>query len=88
FQLAYTTLFGAFCTFIFLRTASLAPVINAHIFCNVMGVPDVAGDLDIGAQNRRKFVVIAAYVTGAVGFGFAMNRWTNTSAEKSFLWKV
>ncbi|KAI3603060.1 prenyl proteinase rce1 [Moniliophthora roreri] len=88
FQLAYTTLFGAFCTFIFLRTASLAPVINAHIFCNVMGIPDVAGDLNIGAQNRRKYVVIAAYVVGAVGFGFAMNGWTNASAKKSFLWKV
>ncbi|KAG7097463.1 hypothetical protein E1B28_004807 [Marasmius oreades] len=87
FQLGYTTLFGAFCTFVFLQTASLPPVVFAHIFCNVMGLPDVNGDFRIGALRGRGFAVKIAYGIGIVGFASALGSWTLHSAQSSLLWR-
>lgn len=42
-QLCYTTAFGAYATFIFLRTGSLLSVILVHAFCNWMGLPRLWG---------------------------------------------
>lgn len=42
-QLTYTSLFGAYATFLFLRTGSVLAVIVVHAFCNVMGLPRVWG---------------------------------------------
>jgi len=50
FQFGYTTLFGAYATFLYLRTGSLLAVILAHAFCNWMGLPRVWGRLT-GAQE-------------------------------------
>lgn len=38
FQLTYTTLFGWFASYLFLRTGSVIPPTIAHIYCNLMGV--------------------------------------------------
>lgn len=38
-QLSFTTLFGAYATFLFLRTGSLLSVVIVHTFCNSMGLP-------------------------------------------------
>ncbi|KAL2164515.1 hypothetical protein VTH06DRAFT_3731 [Thermothelomyces fergusii] len=46
FQFTYTTLFGAYATFLFLRTGSLAAVCAVHAFCNCMGLPQVWGRVD------------------------------------------
>ncbi|KAL2020266.1 hypothetical protein VTK56DRAFT_8590 [Thermocarpiscus australiensis] len=46
FQLGYTTLFGAYATFLFLRTGSLAAVCAVHAFCNCMGLPQVWGRVE------------------------------------------
>jgi prenyl protein peptidase len=43
FQLAYTTLFGAYATYLYLRTGSLIAVILIHAFCNWMGLPRLWG---------------------------------------------
>mmetsp|Transcript_11147 Transcript_11147/g.21674 ORF Transcript_11147/g.21674 Transcript_11147/m.21674 type:complete len:387 (+) Transcript_11147:119-1279(+) len=40
FQWGYTTLFGAYASHVFLRTASLSGVVLAHMACNYMGLPD------------------------------------------------
>lgn len=42
-QLGYTSLFGAYATFIYLRTGSLLSVIAVHAFCNWMGLPRIWG---------------------------------------------
>ncbi|KAG5916659.1 hypothetical protein E4U42_007561 [Claviceps africana] len=42
-QLSYTTLFGAYATFLFLRTGSLLAVVVVHTFCNSMGLPRLWG---------------------------------------------
>lgn len=38
FQLTYTTLFGWFASYLFLRTGSITPPTIAHIYCNLMGI--------------------------------------------------
>ncbi|KAH9821472.1 CAAX protease self-immunity, partial [Teratosphaeria destructans] len=43
FQFAFTSLFGFFAAFVFLRTGSLYAAIAAHSFCNWQGFPRVTG---------------------------------------------
>src|SRR5205085_8661110 len=45
-QFSYTTLFGAFVTFIYLRSGSLLACIVIHSFCNWMGLPRFWGRLE------------------------------------------
>lgn len=45
FQFTYTSIFGFFAAFVFLRTGNLWAVIMAHTFCNWMGVPRLWGRL-------------------------------------------
>ncbi|KAI1174176.1 CaaX protease [Nemania sp. FL0916] len=62
-QLLYTSLFGAYATFVFLRSASLLAVFAVHAFCNVMGFPRFWGrvepymaefEFDGDGDDRRK----------------------------------
>lgn len=46
FQLTYTTLFGAYATFLYLRTGSLLAVVLVHAFCNWMGLPRFWGRVE------------------------------------------
>lgn len=57
FQLGYTTLFGSYATFLYLRTGSLLAVIFVHSFCNWMGLPRFWGRVGaveplLGSSNR------------------------------------
>lgn len=63
FQMSYTTVFGAYSAFLFLRTGHfLAPVL-AHAFCNHMGFPAFNEVLAYDDKSiRRK--LIAAFVIG------------------------
>ncbi|EGY14802.1 CAAX prenyl protease 2 like protein [Verticillium longisporum] len=45
-QFSYTTLFGAYATFLFLRTGSLLAATLVHAFCNAMGLPRFWGVVD------------------------------------------
>ncbi|KAJ9528049.1 hypothetical protein QJQ45_005668 [Haematococcus lacustris] len=40
-QYAYTTLFGCYATWLFLRTGSLVSPVVAHVACNWMGLPNL-----------------------------------------------
>ncbi|KAL7805372.1 CaaX-protease [Trichoderma aethiopicum] len=42
-QFSYTSVFGAYANFLFLRTGSLLAVVCVHAFCNSMGLPRVWG---------------------------------------------
>lgn len=71
-QFAYTTLFGAYVTYAFLRTNSLPAIIVSHQYCNYMGLPDLSfvqpqfGRLSL--IYRFRWFVMSAYVIGIVGF--------------------
>lgn len=76
FQLGYTTLFGAYATFVYLRTGSLLAVFAAHVLCNCMGLPRVWGrvagrtadgaPVTLGAGWTLLYYVLL--VVGAVGW--------------------
>lgn len=73
-QLAYTSLFGAFCTFLLLRTGSILPAMTSHIFCNLYGLPD-----PVGASHEhphRKRLIWFMHVFGIVAFGFTLWPWS------------
>ncbi|KAF8223925.1 hypothetical protein L208DRAFT_1411187 [Tricholoma matsutake] len=83
FQLSYTTLFGFHCSYLFLRTGSIFPSLTAHIFCNIMGVPEIAQELRRFPKRRNG--IWAAYFLGITGFAWALGPWTRTSS--GFYWK-
>ncbi|KAG7573812.1 CAAX prenyl protease 2 [Arabidopsis suecica] len=60
-QLGYTVIFGAYASFLFIRTGHLAAPLFAHIFCNYMGLPVLF------AQGKG-LVSTAALLGGVVGF--------------------
>lgn len=45
-QFSYTSLFGAYATFLFLRTGSLLAIFVVHAFCNIMGLPRLWGRVE------------------------------------------
>ncbi|BGP24655.1 prenyl protein peptidase [Rhodotorula toruloides] len=74
FQLAYTTLFGWYASFLFLRTGSIIPPFLAHAFCNAMGVPPLGWALRVWPE--KKLAIIASYSLGIATFVYNFNRWT------------
>ncbi|XP_065226354.1 CAAX prenyl protease 2 [Planococcus citri] len=52
FQFFFTTIFGAYCTFLFLRTGHLVAPIVTHMFCNHMGFPDLLEPLSYSGFKR------------------------------------
>ncbi|KAL1858978.1 CAAX prenyl protease [Diaporthe australafricana] len=73
FQLGYTTLFGAYATFVFLRSGSLLAAFAVHVLCNSMGLPRVWGRVEGRSRDGRSVIVVgggwsvAYYVLLVVG---------------------
>ncbi|KAF9949551.1 hypothetical protein BGZ72_008690 [Mortierella alpina] len=88
-QLTYTTLFGWFATFVFLRTSSLLAVCLSHTLCNVMGFPDLSSIEDY--RHWKKWIY-GAFVAGMVLFGMLVGPWTDPTlfgdASVSVYWPV
>jgi len=81
-QLAYTSLFGFHCAFLFMRTGSLFPAITSHIFCNIMGLP--AFGAHVSRLPGWRTGIILAYVLGIVGYVYTMENWTKS--KNSLYW--
>lgn len=64
FQFIYTTLFGIYSTFLFLRTGHFASSFIVHSFCNHMGFPDFSEVLNYPQPMR--FILSAIFVAGLV----------------------
>ncbi|XP_042902985.1 CAAX prenyl protease 2 isoform X2 [Parasteatoda tepidariorum] len=62
FQLAYTTVFGAYSSFLFLRTGHFAAPSVAHAFCNHMGFPDF-GQL-LALDQPKQSIIMMCFVVG------------------------
>jgi prenyl protein peptidase len=54
FQFGFTSVFGWYAAFLFLRTGSLGTVITVHSFCNCMGLPRLWGR--VGADAVESIV--------------------------------
>jgi len=68
FQLAYTSLFGAYAAFAFYRTGSVTAVTLSHAYCNFMGLPDFNFVEPHHPMYRYRLILLASFVTGVFGF--------------------
>ncbi|XP_024540057.1 CAAX prenyl protease 2 [Selaginella moellendorffii] len=60
-QLGYTIVFGCYAAFLYVRTGHLIAAVVPHIFCNIMGFPDLVR----ACQNR---VLAVVHIVGLVAF--------------------
>ena len=67
-QTAYTSLFGMFSAHLFLLTGHVTSAIVAHVMCNILGLPDIAGI----RNHRYKLLVSVLYVFGLSCFTFSI----------------
>jgi len=67
-QWTYTTLFGAYVSHIFVRTASLFGVTLAHIICNYMGLPNVSFTHPTSNLYGYLWLILIMYCVGILGF--------------------
>ncbi|KAJ6466869.1 hypothetical protein C8R45DRAFT_1020364 [Mycena sanguinolenta] len=84
FQTAYTTLFGAHTSYLFLRTSSLVPPLTAHVFCNIMGVPQIQSEMRRFPAQKR--AIVAVYIAGIALFAWTLVPWTETPG--SLYWRA
>eukprot|EP00518_Triparma_eleuthera_P005186 CAMPEP_0182468324 /NCGR_PEP_ID=MMETSP1319-20130603/15315_1 /TAXON_ID=172717 /ORGANISM="Bolidomonas pacifica, Strain RCC208" /LENGTH=256 /DNA_ID=CAMNT_0024668509 /DNA_START=165 /DNA_END=932 /DNA_ORIENTATION=- len=68
FQFAYTSLFGAYCTYALLGTGDVTAIVACHSFCNFMGLPSFAFMRRGDRVWKRRRVVLMAYGIGIGGF--------------------
>lgn len=91
FQLAFTSLFGAYATFVYLRTGSLLAIFMVHAFCNCMGLPRFwgrveppaaqAGDGKPGASTLWTAIYYALLLAGAWLWWRNLGSWTKSPNE-------
>ena len=97
FQFSYTTLFGWYGTFLFIRTRSFVGVTLAHSFCNFMGLPRFWGRVEgpdsatshdkrrgVGQNTTRLNILwsVAYYIVLVAGAVlFKQNFWSLTESE-------
>eukprot|EP01113_Clastostelium_recurvatum_P039198 TRINITY_DN5963_c0_g1_i1.p1 TRINITY_DN5963_c0_g1~~TRINITY_DN5963_c0_g1_i1.p1 ORF type:complete len:299 (+),score=34.02 TRINITY_DN5963_c0_g1_i1:12-908(+) len=84
FQLFYTTVFGTFSSFLFVRTGHLIAPCLAHMFCNIMGFP-AFGEI---SSSRYKYLVAASFVIGLVSFIYLLMPATDPSMYNSMYYQI
>ncbi|GAA99196.1 uncharacterized protein L969DRAFT_93658 [Mixia osmundae IAM 14324] len=67
-QLTYTSLFGWYATFVYLRTGSLFGVIVSHTFCNIMGLPMPHQALQRHRNRKARLLLLPVYALGIGAF--------------------
>ncbi|KAK3368046.1 hypothetical protein B0H63DRAFT_528433 [Podospora didyma] len=92
FQLSFTTVFGAYATFVFVRTGSLLAVCAVHAFCNSMGLPRVWGRVQPSSsreqrQQQHSVLWTVAYYALLIGgaIAFWKNLWSLTESSNTLL---
>jgi prenyl protein peptidase len=66
FQFVYTSIFGMYSAYLFVRTGHFIAPFAAHAFCNHMGFPDFQEVYN--QTNPKRIILIALYVIGLVSF--------------------
>lgn len=75
FQFAFTTIFGWYAAFLFLRLGSVWPPIFVHAFCNALGPPSFVA---VGKNATQTLVYRILLVVGTVGFYFSLQFLTDS----------
>ena len=66
FQMTYTTIFGMYSAFLFIRTGHLIAPVIVHAFCNFLGFPDFSELLR--CQGSKRVIFCAMYIVGVILF--------------------
>ncbi|XP_030854185.1 CAAX prenyl protease 2 [Strongylocentrotus purpuratus] len=77
FQSCYTTVFGAYSAFLFVRTGHLAGPFICHSFCNYMGFPEIGHVFHHSPRHRA--IITATFIFGLVTFLFLLYPLTTPS---------
>ena len=78
-QFVYTTVFGWYASFLFMRTGTVWAPLLAHVLCNVMGLPRLAPFPY--ANTVQKAACTCAHLAGLGAFMYAL--WPLTSTHMS-----
>jgi len=79
-QLIYTSIFGAFCSFLFFRTGNFLAATLSHTFCNYMGLPRP------NMRHPKWNYIAAAYVVGLISFALLFFPITDPVLHNSIFW--
>lgn len=83
----YTTVFGAYSAFLFVRTGHFAAPCIAHAFCNHMGFPDFPAVMTY--KNPHKLIVSLFFVVGLFLWCLLLSPVTNPSIYgNNLFWKT
>lgn len=97
-QFGYTTLFGWYATFLYLRTGSLLAVCLVHSFCNINGLPRFWGRIERyspgtpdehGSARYEELPIVWTYayyallIAGAIAFKMLL--WTLTASDSALV---
>ena len=82
FQLFYTTLFGVYTAFLFLRTGNLIGPVICHSFCNMMGFPDFESLFSSGYPK----IISVIFICGLLLFIKLLFPLTDPSLFNSIYW--
>ena len=63
-QFTYTSLFGAYSSYLYLRSGLVYGPLLAHVFCNALGLPDFGA---VPSHPRRRLIG-GAFIVGLAGF--------------------
>lgn len=83
FQMLYTTVFGMYSAFLFLRTGHLIGPILCHSFCNLMGFPQFEM---VPSSKYPKFISLS-FVIGLFLFIYLLFPLTDPIIYESIYWK-
>ena len=71
FQFAYTSIFGAYAAFVYIRSRSLLAVFVAHSVCNALGLPSLAFWSETSFLFQKRGPLLALHIFGLFAFFFA-----------------
>ncbi|XP_066585332.1 CAAX prenyl protease 2 isoform X2 [Prorops nasuta] len=80
-QFAYTTIFGAYAAFLFVKTGHIMAPFAAHSFCNHMGLPNFPEVMGYKSPMKR-FVILSLFVIGLICWCLLLTPMTNPSIWK------
>ncbi|XP_063610721.1 CAAX prenyl protease 2-like [Penaeus indicus] len=84
FQFLYTSVFGFYSAFLFIRTGHFLPLFAVHAFCNHMGLPEMKEMLNKPTPVRNK--LMAFHVLGLVAWYFLLYPLTEPSLYSNTLY--
>jgi len=68
FQFFYTSLFGSYTSYAYLRTGSILAVSLSHAFCNGMGLPNLSFLRTSSPLCKYRYLLMSAHIIGLVAF--------------------